>query len=53
VAAFAPDVHIHTATKQPWVGIPDEVPAFAEFYELESTWPNASRKRMRALMSGK
>jgi hypothetical protein len=52
-AAFAPDVHVYTATKQPWVGIPDDVPAFAEFYELKSTWPDASRKRLRALMSGK
>jgi hypothetical protein len=34
-------------------GIPDDVPAFAEFYELKSTWPDASRKRLRALMSGK
>ena len=50
-AAFAPDVHIFTASKQPWVVIPDDVPAFAAFYDLKSTWPDASRKRLRALMS--
>ena len=25
--------------------------AFAAFYDLKSTWPDASRKRLRALMS--
>jgi len=50
-AAFAPDVHIFTSTKQPWVTIPDKVPAFEAFYDLKSTWPEASRKRLRALMS--
>jgi len=50
-AEFSPDVHIFTSTKQPWVTIPDKVPAFEGFYDLKSTWPEASRKRLRALMS--
>lgn len=50
-ADFPPDVHIFTASKQPWVSIPDDVPAFAGFYDLKSTWPDASRKRLRALLS--
>lgn len=49
-AAFAPDVHIFTATKQPWVSIPADVPAFTEFYDLKSTWSDSSRKRLRALI---
>jgi hypothetical protein len=50
-AAFSPDVHIFTSTKQPWVLIPENVPAFEAFYDLKSTWSDASRKRLRALMS--
>lgn len=48
---FTPDVHIFIASKQPWVLIPEGVPAFEGFYDLKSTWPDASRKRLRALMS--
>ncbi len=50
-AAFAPDVHIFTSTKQPWVTIPDDVPAFEGSYDLKSTWSEPSRKRLRVLMS--
>lgn len=50
-AAFAPDAHIFTDSKQPWVVVPDGVPAFAGFYDLKTTWPDASRKRLRALLS--
>src|SRR5258706_12958561 len=28
-----PDVHIYTASKQPWVVIPPGAPTFAEFYQ--------------------
>lgn len=51
-AEFSPDVHIFTSTKQAWVTIPDNVPAFEGFYDLKSTWPEASRKRLRAMISG-
>jgi hypothetical protein len=30
--ACPPDVHIFTDSKQPWVTLPDDVPAFGEFY---------------------
>ncbi|HEX5314788.1 MAG TPA: GFA family protein [Gammaproteobacteria bacterium] len=45
-----PDVHIFTASKQPWVIIPPDMPAFAAFYEPEKCWPAASLERRRALL---
>jgi len=46
--ALAPDVHIFTRSKQPWVGLPADVPAFEVFYELERLWPAESLQRRRA-----
>ena len=45
---IAPDVHIYTRSKQPWVALPAEVPAFAEFYEMKSVWPPEAQARRRA-----
>ena len=49
---IAPDVHIYTGTKQPWVAIPDNVPSFDEFYDWENNtfWPKESKERDRVLM---
>lgn len=44
-----PEVHIFTASKQPWVLLPEDVPAFPEFYAREQVWPAASLARRRAL----
>ena len=44
-----PDVHIFTASKQPWVHLPPEVPAFAAYYEREQVWPADSLARWKAL----
>ena len=44
-ADIVPDVHIYTATKQPWVAIPDGVPAFTEFYDPAEVWTVAMRER--------
>lgn len=46
-----PDVHIFTASKQPWVQIPPGAKAFDVFYEYVDVWPPealARRKAMRA-----
>jgi hypothetical protein len=43
-----PGVHIFTASKQPWVVIPEGVPVFEEFYRLEDVWPQTSLARMAA-----
>ena len=49
---FPPDVHIFTTTRQPWVRIPDEQPAFDEFYALREQWPDESRARLRKALGG-
>lgn len=45
-----PDIHIFTASKQPWVVLPPGVPAVPEYYERDAHWPPASLARRRALM---
>ncbi|MEZ4240585.1 MAG: GFA family protein [Myxococcota bacterium] len=47
--ALPPDVHIFTESKQPWVVLPDGVPAFAEFYARSKLWPAASLARFEVL----
>ena len=44
-----PDIHIFTASKQPWVLIPAGVPAVPEYYEREKYWPAESLARRQAL----
>jgi hypothetical protein len=44
-----PDAHIFTRSKVPWVVLPDSVPAFDTFYELDEVWPAASLERLQAL----
>ena len=44
-----PDIHIFTASKQPWLVLPDSVPAVAEYYDREQFWPAESLARRRAL----
>lgn len=48
--ALPPDVHIYTASKQPWVVIPQGTPAFAEYYDREALWPAQSLSRREALL---
>lgn len=50
--ACPPDIHIFTASKQPWVVLPEGVPAMAEYYDRERHWPEASLARRRALLEG-
>jgi hypothetical protein len=45
-----PDIHIFTASKQPWVLIPSGVPAVAEYYEREQYWPSESLARRQAIL---
>ena len=47
--ALAPDVHIYTESKQPWVVIPEGARAFAQFYRPAEVWPPASLERYRRL----
>jgi hypothetical protein len=49
-AAFAPDAHIFTRSKLPWVRLPEGAPAFEIFYDMKTQWPDASLKRREALL---
>jgi hypothetical protein len=48
-ASVAPDVHIFTRSKLPWVVLPESVPAFEVFYETNELWPAESLERLKAL----
>jgi len=48
-AQVAPDVHIYTRSKLPWVTLPESVPAFDAFYDVKELWPPASLERVAAL----
>jgi hypothetical protein len=45
-----PDIHIFTASKQPWVVLPPGTPAVAEYYDLDKYWPPESLARRRAIL---
>jgi hypothetical protein len=45
-AAVAPDVHIYTRSKLPWVELPESVPAFDVYYDSKKLWPAASLERL-------
>ena len=47
--ACPPDIHIYTGSKQPWVVLPEGVPAMPEFYRRSTTWPAESLERFAAL----
>jgi len=44
-----PDIHIFTATKQPWVVLPPGAVAVRHYYERDKRWPAASLERWRRL----
>lgn len=45
-----PDIHIYTSSKQPWVILPEGIPAYPEYYDLERHWPEERQVRLKALM---
>lgn len=45
-----PDIHIFTASKQPWLMLPSGTPAVAEYYAREQYWPEESLARRRAIL---
>ena len=45
-----PDIHIFTASKQPWVLLPPDAAAVPEFYEIERQWSAESLTRRAAFM---
>ncbi len=47
--ALPPDIHIFTASRQPWVQLPPSTPAVPQYYDREQYWPAASLERRKAL----
>ena len=45
-----PDIHIFTASRQPWVVLPEDAPAVAEYYDLKEYWPAESLARRQAFL---
>jgi len=46
-----PDIHIFTASKQPWVVLPPQTPAVPAYYKAAATWPAASLERRARLLA--
>jgi hypothetical protein len=47
---FPPGVHIFTASKQPWVVLPQGTPAVPEYYSSAELWPAESLARRKAVL---
>ena len=48
-----PDIHIFTASKQPWVVIPPDAPAVPEYYKAAERWPQESLERRAVLLAAR
>jgi hypothetical protein len=48
--SITPDVHIFTKSKVDWVVIPEGVPAFDVFYDMQELWPAESLARSEAVL---
>ncbi|MEO8524066.1 MAG: GFA family protein [Caldimonas sp.] len=46
-----PDIHIFTASKQPWVVLPTDTPAVPDYYKASELWPKESLERRAALLA--
>lgn len=49
---LAPDIHIFTSSKLPWVILPEDKPVVPEYYNLKEYWPAESIERRRILRGG-
>jgi hypothetical protein len=45
-----PDIHIFTASKQPWVVLSPGIPAVEAYYKSSRYWPEKSLERRKALL---
>lgn len=43
-----PDIHIYVNSKQPWVILPEGLPAMPEYYSIKEYWPQESLGRRQA-----
>jgi len=50
-AHLPPDIHIFTASKQPWVVVPEAMPAVPEYYDRERYWRADALARREKLVA--
>jgi hypothetical protein len=50
---FPPNIHIFTASKQPWVVLPAGVPAVPEYYKSAEIWSKESLERRARVLPRK
>jgi len=50
-SSVAPDVHIFTRSKVPWVTLPESTPAFNVYYDSKTLWPAESLERLDAALA--
>jgi hypothetical protein len=50
-AGVAPDAHIFTRSKLPWVTLPESMPAFEVYYDSKTLWPTGSYERLQAALA--
>jgi hypothetical protein len=50
-SSVAPDVHIFTRSKVPWLTLPESTPAFDVYYDSKTLWPAESLERLDAALS--
>jgi hypothetical protein len=49
---LAPDIHIYTTTRLPWLTLPEGANAVPEYYSRKALWPADSQERWRRLKEG-
>jgi len=50
-SSLPPDIHIYTASKQPWFALPPNIPAEVEYYRASERWPAESLQRRAELLA--
>jgi hypothetical protein len=45
-----PDIHIFAESKQPWIVLPEGVPAVSAYYDREKVWSKGSLERRRVIL---
>ena len=50
-SSVAPEVHIYTRSKLPWITLPDSVPSFEVYYDMRVLWPAESLERFDAVIA--
>jgi hypothetical protein len=51
-SAVRPDAHVFTRSKQPWLTLSPEAPAFEIYYNPKELWPQESQTRRAAALAG-